>query len=90
MEEIWLVKTLFQESQAFDHTRPSPAAVLCRKHINLQDVTRLGAVNPNWPGERMDPRAVNAEIFRGRHPWVYLATACVYALGLDLIAGTDA
>ena len=89
MKEIGLTKLLLQETQAGNHARPTPAAVLHLQHVDLQNIARFGAVYADRSGQGMNPATVDGhKIFHARVRR-YLAAACIKAAHVHRISRRD-
>src|SRR5581483_824662 len=86
MEETGVVETLLEKAEAFYDAGPSPPTVTGCEDVDLQNVSGLGAVDPDRPGEGVNPRAIDPEVFGESHAGRNLGTAGVDALDLDLVA----
>src|ERR1700728_1021896 len=90
MKEVRLAGGVFQKAKALDDAGPAPAGMPGGEDVDLQHVAGLRAFDPEWPGEGVNPGAIDAQIFCDGHPRLHLPATRVDALDLHFGTRLDA
>src|SRR5262249_34779494 len=87
--DVRLREILRQQPQPRDDPGPTPVERLQAQNLDLQDITRLGALDVDRPGQRVEPVEIQAAQRRRRHARLDLPIGHFLGLAVDHIARLD-